>query len=530
MPGDDTARSPDRSLAEVVRPWFTAKADEPCLTCDDRTLTWGEFGERSSQVAQGLVAAGIEPGDRVSFLDQNGPEYFELLIGAMMAGAVVASVNWRLAPREMVQVLNLTGSSFLLVGSRHVPTVNAFRDQVPTLRKVVVLGDADPTQLRDGDERYEDWIAGRPAVDPMVPVAAEDTALMMYTSGTTGLPKAVMFSNAGFSGTTEMAGVIEVDVDSRTLVAMPVFHSLGTSLGILTLGTGAHVVICREPRPDLIFELLDRWEITSTTLVPVILKAMVEAPEEVRRDLPHLRTIMYAGSPISPDLLQHCLNTFDCGMVQFYGMTETQTATVLRSADHVDVERPWLLESAGRPVGTSRVRIVGPDGEMLPDGEVGEVELWAPTAMTGYWDDPGATAQTIRPDGFLRTGDAGYLQDGYLFLRDRIKDMIVSGGENVYPIEVENVLHEHPGIVDVAVIGTPSDRWGEQVTAIVVRALGYEGLSETDTIAFCRERLAAYKCPKHVKFVDELPRNPSGKILKRVLREPFWKGYARSVN
>ncbi|MDQ6522948.1 long-chain-fatty-acid--CoA ligase [Nocardioides sp. LHD-245] len=526
---DDPALSPDHSLAALVRPWFHARAHQPCLSCDDVTRTWGEFGARSARVGQGLVAAGVRRGSRVSFLDQNGPEYFELLVGAMMAGGVVASVNWRLAPREMAQVLNLSGASFLLVGASFLDALDTFRDQVPTLAKVVVLGAVADERLREGDERYEDWLARHAAVDPQVPVAPTDTALMMYTSGTTGLPKGVMFSNAGFARTLEMADVSRVDAEATVLVAMPVFHSLGTSFGVLTLGSGGHIVVAREAKPDLLFDLLDRWAISVTNLVPAVLKAMVEAPDAVRRDLPALERVLYAGSPISPELLRRCLDTFGCGMVQLYGLTETQSATALPPEAHLDEDRPWLLESAGRPVAGSRVRVVGPDGRELPEGEVGEVELWAGTAMTGYWNDPDATAATIRPDGFVRTGDAGYVRDGYLFLRDRIKDMVVTGGENVYPVEVENVLLEHPGIVDAAVIGVPSERWGEAVTGIVVRAPGFEELSAGDVVAFCRERLAAYKCPKQVEFLDQLPRNPSGKILKRVLREPYWQRSERRI-
>lgn len=522
-------RSPEHSLAADVRRWFTRRADEPCLSCGDVTWTWREFGERSSRLGQGLQGAGIRAGDRVSYLGQNRPEYFEMLVGALMTGAVVASVNWRLAPREMVQVLNLTKSSFLLVDADFLPAVDGFRDQVPSLRKVVVLGEAPEALLREGDETYEEWLRAQPAEDPRVAVAPDDPALMMYTSGTTGLPKAVVFGHAAFGANLDMAPVIGVDADSTTLVAMPVFHSTGTSFGLLTLAAGAHLVVAPDPKPEALFAELARWRITQTMLVPAVLRMMVETPPEARQPLPDLRTVLYAGSPISPELLQACLRTLDCGMVQLYGMTETQSATALLPDAHVDPERPWLLESAGRPILDSRVRIVDPSGALLPDGEVGEVELWARTAMTGYWDDPEATAAVFTADGYLRTGDAGFLRDGHLFLRDRIKDMVVTGGENVYPVEVENALLEHPGIVDAAVIGIPSEKWGESVAAVLVTEPD-ASLTAEEVLGHCRERLAGYKCPRHVEFVDALPRNPSGKILKRVLREPHWGDRRRSIN
>jgi long-chain acyl-CoA synthetase len=521
--------SPDNSVAALLRRWFLARAEQPCLSCDGTTRTWRELGERSSRVAQGLVAAGVGRGDRVSFLDQNGPEYFELFAAAMMAGAVVAPVNWRLAPGELGQVLALAGASLLLVGAGFVDALDAVRDQIPGLAKVVVLGEVPDGRLRAGDERYEVWLARHPAVDPRVPVAADDNAMMMYTSGTTGLPRGVVFGHSGVRQVMARTTVAHVTTGSTVLVTMPVFHALGTSFGLLALGSGAHVVVARQPRPDLLFDLLCRWEVTVTSLVPAVLRAMVEAPEGIKRPLPELQRILYAGSPISPELLRRCLDTFSCGLVQVYGLTETQAGTALLPEDHLDDARPWLLETAGRPVDGNRVRIVDPDGREVGEGETGEVEIWAATSMKGYWNDPVATEAAVRPDGFIRTGDVGHFTDGYLFLRDRIKDMIVSGGENVYPIEVERVLAKCPGAADVAVIGVPSKRWGETVVAVVVRRPGNDELDGAQVIAFCRARLAAYKCPTRVEFRTELPRNPSGKVLRRVLREPYWRDRTRRI-
>lgn len=513
----DTILTRDPSLAGLVRRWAVARPDAPALSCDDTTRTWAELVARCSRLAQGLVAAGVRPGDRVAFLGKNAPEHVELLFGACMAGAVSAGVNWRLSPREIAQVLDHAGVSLLVVDAGFADVVAGLRDRLPVLATVVVVGDD-----------YEAWLAAHPAVDPHVAVSPDDTALMMYTSGTTGLPKGVMFSNAAFSATLDMTGLTRVDEDSTTLVAMPLFHSAGVSFGVMSLGAGAHTVIAREAKPDLLLDLLERWRVTATMLVPAVLKAMVESPGVERRDLAALDTIVYAASPISPDLLGRCLTTFSARMLQNYGLTETQCATVLTHEDHVDTGRPHLLESAGRPIPTSRVRLTDAAGVPCGDGEVGEVWVLAATNMSGYWNDPEQTAAAIDADGYVRTGDAGYLRAGYLYLCDRIKDMIVSGAENVYPVEVENVLVEHPGVHDVAVIGVPSERWGETVLAFVVPVPGNEP-EATELVAFARERLAAYKCPTLVELVAELPRNPSGKILKRVLREPFWAGHQRRI-
>jgi acyl-CoA synthetase (AMP-forming)/AMP-acid ligase II len=518
MAGVDLDSVHDPSLAGLVRHWAEVRPDEPALSGDDSTRSWSEVFERCGRLAQGLLAAGVEPGDRIAFLGQNSPEYFVLLFGGSMAAAVTTAVNWRLAPREMAHVLGHAGAKVLLVEPGFVDVVAGIRDQLPSLTTVLVVG-----------EEYEAWLAGQAAGDPHRPVQPGDTALIMYTSGTTGLPKGVMMSNEGFRAILGMADLTRVTEDSTVLVSMPVFHSVGTSFGVLGLGCGAHTVVAREAKPDLILELLERWQVTTTMLVPAVLKAMVETPGVADRDLSALATIVYAASPISRELLGRCLTTFSARMLQNYGLTETQCATVLVPEDHLDASRPELLESAGRPLPTSSVRIVDASGATCGEGEVGEVLVLARTNMQGYWHDPQQTAGTLGTDGFVRTGDAGYLRDGYLYLSDRIKDMIVTGAENVYPVEVENVLVEHPGVDNAAVIGVPSERWGETVLAVVVRAPGHEDLTTEALLEFTRERLAKYKCPTRVEFVDDLPRNASGKILKRVLREPFWAGRQRRI-
>jgi long-chain acyl-CoA synthetase len=310
---------------------------------------------------------------------------------------------------------------------------------------------------------------------------------------------------------------------------MPVFHAAGASLGLMALGEGAQCVIAREVSGDSLLSLIERHRVTTTTLVPAVLKMLLETPGMDRYDVSSLECLAYAASPISRELLRASLDRFRCGFVQIYGLTETNGATVLSPEDHLDERHPERLVSAGRPLPGVTVRTVDPEtGEDVGEGVVGEVWVKAPTNMHGYWAAPEETAAALTADGFVRSGDGGYLKDGYLYLRDRIKDMILSGGENVYPIEVERVLMSHPCINDAAVIGVPSEKWGETVKAIVVRAR--PELTEAEVISYAKTNLAGYKCPKSVEFVGELPRNPSGKLLKRVLRESYWRGRERRVD
>jgi long-chain acyl-CoA synthetase len=507
----------DPSIAEHVRRWTAQKPDAPCMSCDDTTLTWTDLHNRASRVGQGLIEAGVGPQDRVVFLDKNTLEFFEILVGAAMAGAVTAAVNWRLAPREMLQIINHSTAKVLFLGAEFIEQYEQFRADLTSVEKVVVMGSAE------GLEGYEDWLDRHLAQDPLVPVSSDDTAMQMYTSGTTSLPKGVMFSNRAVLSTEGMAEVLRVDESSTLLISMPVFHSAGASLGILGLRTGAHSVIAREATPTTLLALIERWGVTMTTLVPAVLKMIIESTEINERDVSSLDTIAYAGAPISPELLRRCLAVFSARFLQIYGLTETQSATNLLPEDHLDPDHPERILSVGRAMPGVTLRVVDPiTGEDVPDDVVGEVWIKAPTNMHGYWANEDATREALTEDGFVRTGDGASLRDGYVYLRDRLKDMIVSGAENVYPIEIENVLIEHPAVHDVAVIGVPSERWGETVKAMVVPAPGAE-LDEPEVIAFARTRLATYKCPTSVEFLEELPRNPSGKILKRVLRAPYWQ-------
>ena len=320
---------------------------------------------------------------------------------------------------------------------------------------------------------------------------------------------------------------VEGDV---TLLAMPCFHISGTGTGISTMVAGSNSIVLPEYDPTRALDLIENYNISKIFLVPAAIQILLNHPRVKEVDFSRLKYVTYGASPIPLALMREAMEVLGCGFVQMYGMTETSgTIVALDPEDHVPEGSP-RMRSVGKPLPGVEIRIIDEEGNDLPANTVGEIATRSSKNMSRYWNNPEATAEAIDAEGWLRTGDAGYLdEDGYLYIHDRVKDMIISGGENVYPAEVENALYGHPAIADVAVIGVPDERWGEAVKACVVLKAG-EALSEADIIAHARTQIAGYKCPKSVDFIESLPRNPSGKILRRELRAPYWKGRTRAVN
>jgi long-chain acyl-CoA synthetase len=515
------------TIADVVRTHAAARPDAPALGVDGRTVTFGELDRRSNQAAQALRAAGVEAGDRVAFVDKNGLEWFEVTFGLAKLGAVNVAVNWRLAPTEMAAIIDDAEAEVVIVGPDfvgHIEQVEA-AGALGRVRTIVAIGG------HDGWQDYESWVAGQPAEDPGVRSAGGDVAFQLYTSGTTGLPKGVMLVNDNFF--RQVGGLAEqwrFTPDSVNLAMMPMFHIAGAGWAMVGLHQGCFTVVLRDIDPARVLEVIPEHRITNAFMVPAIIQFLLMTPAVESTDFSSLRALAYGASPITEKVLVQGLETFGCEFIQLYGLTETSGAiTQLDGVDHDPVGKPALLRSCGKPYPWVEVRIVGPDGEDVPLGEVGELWTRSHQNTVGYWKNPAATAEALTPDGWFRTGDVAYQDaDGYLYLHDRVKDMIVTGGENVYPAEVENVLMKHPGVADVAVIGVPDEKWGETVKAIVVPA-GSGGVSSDELIAFARDHLAGYKLPKSVDFAEALPRNPSGKLLKRELREPYWRGIERRV-
>jgi len=515
------------TLAEVIRHHGEHRPDSSAMRFEGRCHTYGEWDQASNRIAQALLAEGVVQAERIGFLAHNTPEYFPLLFGAAKINAVTLAVNWRLAAAEMEYILDHAEVGVLVIGPDflgHLEQMN-----LPHLRKVVVIGSADQAA---GHETFDTWMNTHPATDPGIESTLDDVCYQLYTSGTTGLPKGVEVSNRALvQQMVNRCGVWQFDEDTVNLVCLPLFHIAGSGWAVAGLWCGADSVLLRDIDPAEMLKVIPAEGVTNAIMVPAVIQMLLAVPGVETADFSSFRNIVYGAAPITEDVLVRAIETFGCDFVAGYGLTEHATATYLPSEDHdPGGPRAHLLRSVGKAVPEVEMKIVDTETMVeVPDGEVGEVWLRSPQVMTSYAGRDEDTAAAMPGDGWLRTGDAGYLEDGYLYLKDRVKDMIISGGENIYPAEVENALMPHPEIVDVAVIGVPDDKWGETVKAIVVAQPGTEP-DPSEIIGFCRQRLAHFKCPTSVDFVEVLPRNPSGKVLKTELREPYWVGIDRRIH
>jgi long-chain acyl-CoA synthetase len=509
------------TIAGIVRVHAGEQPDGIALVEGDREVRWAELYSRASQVADLLAAHGVGNQDRVALLEKNGIAHIEVFFGAALLNAVCVAVNWRLAPPEVASIVEDSEAKVLVVGAEFVPVLDAIADSLTTVELILVIGGhAVHTD-------YETAVGARPPTDPNAVGAPDDVAFQLYSSGTTGRPKGVMLTNDNFFGLLPVATDLwALRADSVNLIAMPLFHIGGGGWAAAGMYMGATSVLVRDLDPAALVRLIGERRVTHGFVVPAVLQFMLMVPGVGEADFSSLQMFLYGASPISEDVLLRSVETFGCEFWQAYGLTETTGAVVhLAPADHVGAR----LRSCGLPGPGVELRIVDPEGRDVPVGDVGEILIRSPQVMKGYWKMPEATAAAIDADGWFRSGDAGYFDgDGFLYIHDRVKDMIVSGAENVYPAEVENVLMAHPAIADVAVIGVPDDRWGETVKALVVRVPGAEP-AERDLIEFAREHLARFKCPTSVEWVDVLPRTPTGKILKKDLRAPYWVGRDRQV-
>lgn len=518
------------AMADITRTNAAERPNKLALICDDRSLSYGELHAESCRVANALLHAGVGPQDRVGFIGKNIPEYFTLSSGAAKLNAVPVAVNWRLAPPEMAFILDNAEAKVVLVEGEFLDHLDKM--DLPLDPLIIEVGG-------DGaNVSYTEWIHGQSEDDPGYPSGLDDTSAQLYTSGTTGLPKGAELSNRNFEAIIQpVSNMIGVTSESVMLHILPMFHIGGSGVANVGLFNGATNVVHRDVDPGRIFADIPKHKVTSSFMVPALLQVLPMIPGASDVDFSSLETIMYGSSPITEEALVTSMALLKCPHAQAYGLTETTgVVTWLPPEDHdPGGPRSKLLRSAGTPVDGVELRIADDVGNERPDGEVGEIWVRTSQNMKGYWQNPGSTAEVF-PEGrdadglgWFRTGDAGYMDDGYLFIHDRVKDMIVSGGENVYPAEIENAIVSHPGVADVAVIGIPSERWGESPLALIVTAEGSDPTQE-EIIAHCEERLARFKLPAVVERIDAIPRNPSGKILKVDLRKPYWEGRDRAVN
>jgi acyl-CoA synthetase (AMP-forming)/AMP-acid ligase II len=511
-------------LSERVEHWADTKPDDIAINYEDRQWTWSQWRDRIHQVSGALLAEGIKRGDVIAFVDKNTPACLEVTLGASAIGAIDAVLNWRLAPNELAYLLGDCAARIVFVGPESKATVEGIREKLPNLERIVTVGGAD--------DEYAALLSAATPAGRQYDVRPDDPAFLIYTSGTTGFPKGAMITHKGaVAHSQSVAAAFQFEDGDHNLVAMPMFHVGGTSYALLGIHQGVQSTVVRSADAASLIGAVAGGA-THAFLVPAVIAGILNGGEQVIAALSPLKWIGYGASPCPAPVLNAALASWpNANFIQAYGATELAGVVTTLSPDaHRDRAHPERLASAGTPLPAVEMRVISPtSGEDVEPGQPGELWFRGPQVMSGYWGNPDATAESITEDGWYRTGDIGQLDDGgFVFIVDRVKDMIISGGENIYSPEVEQVIQQHPAVAEVAIIGVPHPKWGEEVKAIVAPK-AHETIDPDELIAFTRERLATYKCPRSVDVLDELPRNATGKLLKKVLRTPYWEGQTRNV-
>jgi acyl-CoA synthetase (AMP-forming)/AMP-acid ligase II len=513
------------TVADVPRFQARRRGAAIAVTSGARRTSFADLDAESSRIANTLIAEGVPPDRRVAYLAKNDASFLTFTFGCCKAGAVLAPINFRLAPAEIAFILQDCGAPLFIVGVDFAEIAERAVATLAQKPRMIALDFERP-----GFERYSDWIAGADARDPMREVAPDDDLIQLYTSGTTGHPKGVRLTHANYLATFRLSstsGGLDFDVGDAVLGAMPFFHVAGVNIALIAAASGARTVVVRDVLPDAILDMIARERINHAFLAPAIILMLLNSPGIADADLGSMKTLSYGASTISEDVLARARARFKCDFVQFYGMTET-TGVGTYLPRHAHDPAKGKLRSCGVPWPGVDLKIVAADGAEVARGEIGEIVITAPMVMKGYWNQPDVTREALR-DGGMHTGDVAYMdEDGYVFIYDRLKDLIVTGGENVYPAEVENALFGHPDLADVAVIGVPDANWGEAVKAVAVAKPGAPK-DAGSVIAWARARIANFKVPKSVDFVEAIPRNLTGKVLRRELRKPYWEGRDRQV-
>jgi acyl-CoA synthetase (AMP-forming)/AMP-acid ligase II len=492
----------------MVRVWSGKTPNKAALIDGGRVVTYAQLNDRSNRIANTLVTTGVRPGSHVGFLGKNSAAFFEIWVGANKGGCALAPLNWRSAAAELVEVVHDANVSLIFAGRDFTELAERVRHATETALQVIP------------EDELEQWFSRGSSADPAIAVPDSATALLGYTSGTTAAPKGVPITHGALMNWFRAAAAepsVNWNSDDVGLMVMPNFHLAGALVSLPALFHGASLGILSAFEPAAFVAAVAAHRPTVTCLVPTAIQMLLDHGSTNPDDFSSLRRMLYAGSPIGQRTLQQALNIFGCDFVQFYGTTETFIITLLRPEQH-RLDNPDLLKSCGQPMPGVDLRIVDPNGRDLASGAAGEVLVRSPWMFTGYWNKPDVTATAI-VDGWYHTGDAGILdKDGNLFLVDRLKDMIVSGGENIYSAEVERALAAHPSVQSVAVVGAPDQKWGERVVAFVVPYPGTP-VAVSDLVSHCRGLIAGYKVPKEIYLMGTLPQTASGKVQKAALRK-----------
>jgi long-chain acyl-CoA synthetase len=505
-------------------------SERTALICEGKSITFRQVHEFSNALGRGFQQLGVKKGDRAAVLLPNSSPYVIIDFALIKGGYVRVPLNTRLAIPELEHILQDSGANTLIYDIEYINIVDQLRKKLPTIVHFICVGD---TKHENGDLSYQHLIEKNDKSFFAIDVDGSDLFQILYTSGTTGRPKGAVTNVRSRISSLNNVFIDELNItpNDAMLHVASLAHGGGTKVLPHYIKGAANVLMPKFTVEDFL-EAVDRYKITTTWLVPTIISMIIEHPKLKNYDYSSLKTIVYAAAPMPVATLRKSIEVFGSVFVQVYGLSEAPNPDlVLSKTDHMVglYERPAILASAGREVTNVRVRLVDQHGKDVPTGQIGEVIIAGDHIMIEYWNLPEATAETIQ-DGWLYTGDMAWMdEEGFLYIVDRRKDMIISGGYNIYPREIEEVLYQHEAILEAAVIGIPDEKWGESVKACVVLRDGYR-ISGRDIIDYCQSQLASFKKPKSIDFFEVLPKSSNGKILKRQLRDQYWQGYDRMVN
>ena len=515
-----------QTLKELLNKNAQIYPDKTAFIFENKRYTFKQVNQRINSLINALASMGVRKGDRVGLLAYNCSQYFEVF-NVAKAGMICVPLNYRSVARELVYLINNSEANTLILEKEFIDTIRPIRHELGGVKNFICLDAAV-----DNMASYEQLISDFPPDEPVNEVEADDPCILFYTSGTTGRPKGALHTHKSILAESAAVGQNFTSNDIA-LCVMPFFHVAGSAVYLFpAFASGATVVIHKKFDEAQILKTIEREKVTYICLVPAMIIRLLEHPDLDKYDLSSLHNIVYTGAPMPFEALRRGVERFGKIFVQLLGQTETLNLTMLKKEDHYiegSARETRRLESVGKPPRTGEVRIVDEKLKDVPVGEVGEIVARSDRIMKEYWKLPKETAEIMK-GGWLHTGDLGRMdEDGYIYIVDRKKDMIISGGENIYSREVEEVLYTHPAVQEAAVVGIPDEKWGESVKAVIVLREGMTA-TEDEIIDFCKEHLASYKKPKSVEFWDSLPITASGKIKKNEIRDRYWKGYEKKVH